>query len=171
MKHNEEWDIVIGPKKNVLTLNFKEVWRYRDLLMMTVKRDFVTFYKQTILGPLWFFIQPIFTTLVYTFVFGNVAGISTDGLPKVLFYLSGTICWNYFAECFNKTSAVFKDNKVLFGKVYFPRLIAPLSIVITGLLKLFVQFLLFISVLVFFNFFKDVSTSIDWQILLFPILT
>ncbi len=167
---DSQWDVVIGPKKSVFSLNLKEVWRYKDLLFMTVKRDFVTLYKQTILGPLWFFIQPIFTTIVYTFVFGNLAGISTDGLPKILFYLSGTICWNYFAECFNKTSTVFKDNQAIFGKVYFPRLISPLSIVITGLMKLFVQLLLFLTALCFYNLFTEVHTTIEWAVVLFPVL-
>lgn len=165
-----EWDIVIGPKKSLFSLNFKEVWRYKDLLFMTIRRDFVTLYKQTILGPLWFFIQPIFTTIVYTFVFGTIANISTDSLPKVLFYLSGIVCWNYFSECFTKTANVFKDNKAVFGKVYYPRLIAPLSIVITGLLKLMVQLLLFIGVICFYNFFTEVTTHLNWQIVLFPFL-
>ena len=167
---DSQWDVVIGPKNSVFSLNLKEVWRYKDLLFMTVKRDFVTLYKQTILGPLWFFIQPIFTTIVYTFVFGNLAGISTDGLPKILFYLSGTICWNYFAECFTKTSTVFKDNQAIFGKVYFPRLISPLSIVITGLMKLFVQLLLFLTALCCYNLFTEVHTTIEWTVVLFPVL-
>jgi len=133
------WDLIIEGKSSLFDLKFKDVWRYRDLLLMFVKRDFVSFYKQTILGPLWFFIQPIFTTLVFTFVFGNLAGISTDGLPQYLFYLSGITAWNYFADCLNKTSTVFRDNANIFGKVYFPRLIMPLSIVVSNLVRFGVQ--------------------------------
>lgn len=164
------WDIVIQPKKSLLDLKLSEVWKYRDLLWMFVKRDFITIYKQTILGPLWFFIQPIFTALIYTFVFGNFAGISTDGLPKILFYLSGTLCWNYFADCFNKTSTVFKDNQNIFGKVYFPRLITPLSIVISSLLKLAVQLLLFVVFLLYFHIFTPFQFVFHIECLLFPFL-
>ena len=131
----EHWDLVIEGKTSLFELKFTDVWRYRDLLVMFVKRDFVSFYKQTILGPLWFFIQPIFTTLVFIFVFGNLAKISTDGLPQALFYLSGITAWNYFSDCLTKTSTVFKDNANIFGKVYFPRLIMPLSIVVSNLVR------------------------------------
>jgi lipopolysaccharide transport system permease protein len=170
MKEKDNWDNIIEPKRNLFSLNLGEVWKYRDLLLMFVKRDFVTIYKQTILGPLWFFIQPIFTALIYTFIFGNIANISTDGLPKILFYMSGTICWNYFADCLNKTSTVFRDNQNIFGKVYFPRLITPLSIVVSGLLKLGIQLLLFICFLVFYYFFSDVNIHLNIEILLFPFL-
>ena len=145
-----EWDLVITGKKSLFTLQLNDIWRYRDLLLMLVKRDFVVFYKQTILGPLWFFIQPIFTALVYIIVFSRIAGISTDGTPPVLFYLSGTIIWNYFADCFNSTSTTFVQNANLFGKVYFPRMVVPLSKVISGLLKFFIQFLLFVGIYIFF---------------------
>lgn len=144
------WDLVITGKKNLFSLQLNDIWRYRDLLLMLVKRDFVVFYKQTILGPLWFFIQPILTALVYIVVFSRIAGISTDGMPPVLFYLSGTIIWNYFAECFNSTSTTFVTNANLFGKVYFPRMVVPLSKVISGLLKFFIQFTLFIGLYIFF---------------------
>ena len=167
---NTHWDIEIKPTRSLLNIDFKQLWQYRDLLLMFVKRDFVTIYKQTILGPLWFFIQPIFTALIYTFIFGNIANISTDGLPKILFYMSGTICWNYFADCLNKTATVFKDNQHIFGKVYFPRLITPLSIVVSGLLKLGVQLLLFICFLIFYHFFTDVNLQLNVEILLFPLL-
>ena len=120
-----EWDLVIEPNNNLFDLKLYDIWRYRDLLIMFVKRDFVSFYKQTILGPLWFFIQPLFTTIVYSFIFGNLAGLSTDGVPQPLFYMAGITAWNYFAECLTKTSTVFKDNANIFGKVYFPRLILP----------------------------------------------
>ena len=123
----DDWDLIIKGKTSLLDLNFKDVWHYRDLLLLFVRRDFVSFYKQTILGPLWFFIQPIFTTIVFSFVFGNLAGISTDGLPKYLFYLTGITSWNYFSDCLSKTSTVFRDNASIFGKVYFPRLIMQLE--------------------------------------------
>ena len=123
----EQWDIEITPGNNLFNLQLKDVWRYRDLLILLVRRDFVSFYKQTILGPLWFFIQPVITILLYTVVFGKLAGISTNGIPKPLFYLAGTIIWNYFSDCLSKTSTVFKDNAAMMGKVYFPRLIMPLK--------------------------------------------
>src|SRR4051812_15904616 len=123
---SENWDLVIKGHTSLFDIKFKDIWHYRDLLMMFVKRDFVSFYKQTVLGPLWFFIQPLFTTLVFTLVFGKLAGMSTDGLPQVLFYMTGITAWNYFADCLTKTSTVFRDNTNIFGKVYFPRLIMPL---------------------------------------------
>ena len=125
----ENWDLVIEGKYTLFDLKLVELWNYRDLLLMFVKRDFVSFYKQTVLGPVWFFVQPLFTTIIFTFVFGNLAKLSTDGLPQPLFYLAGITAWNYFSDCITKTSTVFKDNANIFGKVYFPRLIMPLSIV------------------------------------------
>ncbi len=165
----EKWDDVISPRHNLLGLNLKEVWKYRDLLMMFVKRDFVTFYKQTILGPIWFFIQPIFTTIIYTFVFGNFAEISTDKVPPVLFYLAGITCWNYFADSFNKTATTFVTNQAVFGKVYFPRLIVPLSIITSNLMKFGIQFALFIAV---WGYFLVASHGIQPNIILtlLPIL-
>ena len=163
------WDLIIEGKSSLFDLKFKDVWRYRDLLLMFVKRDFVSFYKQTILGPLWFFIQPIFTTLVFTFVFGNLAGISTDGLPQYLFYLSGITAWNYFADCLNKTSTVFRDNANIFGKVYFPRLIMPLSIVVSNLVRFGVQLFLLLIMMSYF-FIQGSNFHITWAILFFPIL-
>jgi lipopolysaccharide transport system permease protein len=139
----EHWDMEITAKTNLLSLGLKDVWHYRDLLILLVRRDFVSFYKQTILGPLWFFIQPLFTTIIYTFIFGNLAAIPTDGLPQPLFYLAGITAWNYFADCLTKTSTVFTANAGLFGKVYFPRLIVPLSIVLSNLIRFGVQMLLF----------------------------
>jgi lipopolysaccharide transport system permease protein len=139
---------------------------------MFVKRDFVSFYKQTILGPLWFFIQPIFTTLVFTFIFGNLAGISTDGLPQQLFYLAGIISWNYFSDCLTKTSTVFKDNAAIFGKVYFPRLIMPLSIVVSNLVRFGVQMLLFLLMMIYFYFFPQTNASfhLTYAVLSVPFL-
>lgn len=152
MKENEEiWDIEIKSKRGWLEVNLREIIRYRDLLFMFVRRDVVTLYKQTILGPIWFFIQPIMTMLVYIFVFGNIAGISTDGVPKPLFYLSGIIIWNYFSECFVQTSDTFMQNQNIFGKVYFPRLILPFSKVISGLIKFIIQFTLFLAVYIYFS--------------------
>ncbi|MNK18491.1 Teichoic acid translocation permease protein TagG [compost metagenome] len=165
----EDWDIEIKPGNNLLDLKLKDVWHYRDLLLLLVKRDFVSFYKQTILGPLWFFIQPLFTTIIFTFIFGNLAGISTDGLPQPLFYMAGITTWNYFAECLNKTSTVFKDNANLFGKVYFPRLIMPLSIVASNLVRFGVQMLLFLLMMLFYTS-KDAHFIPNWYILLFPLL-
>ena len=121
VRGDDHWDLVIRPKRHLLDINFKEIWDYRDLLYMFVKRDIVTVYKQTILGPIWFFIQPIMTMAVYVLVFGNIANISTDGIPRPLFYLAGIVMWNYFADTFNRTSTTFATNADIFGKVYFPR--------------------------------------------------
>jgi len=169
---SESWDLVIKGSTSLFDVKFQDVWRYRDLLLMFVKRDFVSFYKQTILGPLWFFIQPIFTTIVFTFVFGNLAGISTDGLPQQLFYLTGITAWNYFSDCLTKTSTVFKDNANIFGKVYFPRLIMPLSIVVSNLVRFGVQMILLVLMMLYFYFFPLEGTSfhITNAILFFPFL-
>lgn len=145
-----EWTEVIQPGSSLFDLRLKEVWRYRDLLMMFVRRDFVATYKQTILGPLWFFIQPLLTTLTFMVVFGTIAGISTDGIPMMVFYMSGITLWNYFAECLNKTSTVFRDNAGIFGKVYFPRLVMPLSIVVSNLVRLGIQMILFLVIWVYY---------------------
>jgi lipopolysaccharide transport system permease protein len=165
----KEWDLTIEPQTSLFELNLKDVWRYRDLLWMFVKRDFVSFYKQTILGPLWFFIQPLFTTIIYTFIFGGLANLSTDGLPQPLFYMAGITAWNYFADCITKTSTVFKDNANIFGKVYFPRLIMPLSIVASNLVRFGVQILLLFIMMGFYAL-HNASFSITPVILLFPLL-
>ena len=165
----ENWDMEITPKNNLFDLRLKDVWYYRDLLLLFVRRDFVSFYKQTILGPLWFFIQPIFTTVIFTFIFGNLAGISTDGLPQPLFYMAGITAWNYFADCLTKTSTVFKDNANIFGKVYFPRLIMPLSIVVSNLVRFGVQLLLFIIMIVYYLIIGK-HFDPNWFILLFPVI-
>ena len=144
------WDLVIEPRSSVFKLDLRAVWNYRYLLVMFVKRDIVSVYKQTILGPIWFFIQPILTTITFMVVFGNIAQISTDGLPKMLFYLAGITIWNYFAETLTGTSNTFLANANIFGKVYFPRLILPLSKVISGLIKFAIQFLLFAIALIYY---------------------
>ena len=159
----------IDSKISVFSLNLKEVWHYRDLLQMFVKWDFITFYKQTILGPLWFIVQPLLTTLIYVILFGNIAKLSTDGIPQVLFYLSGITIWNYFSESLTKTSTVFKDNANMFGKVYFPRLIMPLAIVSSSLMKFLVQFGIFIVVLLYYVIFTDTIQPNIW-ILFTPFL-
>lgn len=175
MNHDDalkEWDLVIEPQTSLFELNLKDVWRYRDLLWLLVKRDFVSFYKQTILGPLWFFIQPLFTTIIFTFIFGNLAGLSTDGLPQPLFYMAGITAWNYFADCLTKTSTVFRDNANIFGKVYFPRLIMPLSIVVSNLVRFGVQMLLFFVMIGYYLLQNEMGRLFqpNIYILLFPVL-
>lgn len=165
----KQWDVIIEPKDSLFSLNLKEVWIYRDLLQMYIKREIVTFYKQTILGPLWFFIQPVFTTLVFMFVFGGLAGISTDGIPQPLFYLSGICLWNYFSDSLLKTSDTFYTNQAVFGKVYFPRLVVPLAVTISGLLKMLIQLLLFIGVYIYY-FTQGTVISLNAHALLFPLL-
>jgi lipopolysaccharide transport system permease protein len=171
-QNTQDWDLVIKGHTSLFDIKFRDLWNYRDLLVMFVKRDFVSFYKQTVLGPLWFFIQPIFTTIVFTFVFGNLAGISTDGLPQQLFYLAGITSWNYFSDCLTKTSTVFRDNANIFGKVYFPRLIMPLSIVTSNLVRFGVQLLLMICTMVYFYFYpvSGASFQLTTGIFLFPLL-
>jgi lipopolysaccharide transport system permease protein len=137
---------------------------------MFVRRDFVASYKQTILGPIWFLLQPILTTIIFTFVFGNIAGISTDGMPKVLFYMSGLVIWNYFSECFNKTANLFVSNASMFGKVYFPRLIMPLSIVTSGMIRFVIQFCLFLGILLYFKIIGHNTVAPNWKILFVPFL-
>lgn len=141
-----EWTEIIEPRAHLLDLKLHELWRYRDLLIMLVRRDFVATYKQTILGPIWFFIQPLLTTVTYMLIFGNIAKISTDGLPMAVFYLAGITIWNYYADSLNKTATVFRDNANIFGKVYFPRLIMPLSIVVSNLVRLGIQVSLFLLI-------------------------
>lgn len=145
-----DYTTIIKPQNRLFEIDFKEIWRYRDLLVMFIKRDIVTQYKQTILGPTWYFIQPALTTIMYMVVFGGIAGISTDGLPQPLFYLAGIVLWQYFSECLNKTSATFTQNQHIFGKVYFPRLISPLSNVLSNLVRMSIQFLLFLIVYVYY---------------------
>ncbi|WP_395064853.1 ABC transporter permease [Flavobacterium sp.] len=166
---NQIWTEEIKSNESLFSINLTEVWNYRDLLFMLVKRDFITFYKQTILGPLWFIIQPLLTMLIYVLLFGQVAKLSTDGLPQTAFYLCGITVWNYFSESLNKTSTVFKDNASVFGKVYFPRLIMPLSIVFSGLVKFAIQFFIFILVVLYFTFI-DKQLHPNYWILATPFL-
>jgi len=165
----EYWDITITPKSSLFDLRIKDTWHYRDLLLLLVRRDFVAFYKQTILGPIWFFLQPVITILIYNLVFNNLANIPTDSIPAPLFYLAGTIMWNYFSDCLTKTSTVFKDNAAMLGKVYFPRLIMPLSIVLSNLVRFAVQFTLFL-ILIFFYWTKGFSIAPNSAAFLFPVL-
>lgn len=163
-----EYTTIIKPKNKLFEVDFKEIWDYRDLLSMFVKRDIVTQYKQTILGPTWYLIQPALTTVMYMVVFGGIAGISTDGLPQPLFYLSGIVLWQYFSDCLNKTSSTFTANQHIFGKVYFPRLIAPISTVISNLLRMGIQFLLFISIYIYY-IAAGVAVAPNVYALLFPV--
>lgn len=168
-QEKEHWDIIIKPRGSNFSLNLKELWQYKDLLSMYVRRDIVTMYKQTILGPLWFIIQPLLTTIMFMFVFGGIAGIPTDGLPQMLFYLSGLLCWNYFSECLNRTSSTFSANAHVFSKVYFPRLIVPISITVSNLVKFGIQLLLFLSVYVYF-YLDGAPIAPNYYLLLFPLL-
>ena len=145
-----QWTDIIQSKTGWFDIDLKGLWRYRDLILLFVRRDFVSVYKQTILGPLWYIIQPLFTTIVFTVVFGHIAQISTDGLPKIIFYLSGTITWNYFADCLNKTSTTFISNEHIFGKVYFPRMAVPISIVISNLFAYGIQFMFFLCFMAYY---------------------
>lgn len=165
----ERWDLIIKPKPSVLTIGINQLWRYRDLLLLFVKRDFVSVYKQTILGPLWFVLQPVLTTITFLIIFGNIAKIPTDGMPPVLFYLSGIILWNYYAECLTKTSDTFITNAGIFGKVYFPRLIVPLSIVLSNLIRFSIQFILFLCFWIYYYFIGS-GIHLSYTIVFFPIL-
>jgi len=163
------WNIVVKPTDNVFNLKLGQVWNYRDLFWLLVRRDFVSFYKQTILGPLWFFLQPVFTILIYSYIFGSLAGISTDGIPRPLFYLAGITCWHYFAECLNRTSGVFIDNAHVFGKVYFPRVIMPMSIVFSNLIK-FGIYLSIMFIMMAWYLHKGEIHGMNCYALLLPVL-
>ena len=154
---NESWTLIIQPKKKWYDLRLREILRYKDLLFMFVRRDFVSLYKQTILGPIWFFIQPIITTVTFTVIFGSLAKIPTDGVPQILFYMCGITLWSYFADTLTKTADTFTANANIFGKVYFPRMIVPLSVVVSNLIKLGVQFLLFI---LFWIYYLSIADSV-----------
>ena len=166
----EKWTTEIRPKDKLLSVDFKEIWQYRDLMMLFVKRNIITQYKQTILGPLWYVIQPMMTTVMYMVVFGGIAKISTDGLPQPLFYLAGISFWQYFADCLTKTSNTFVNNAGIFGKVYFPRLVTPLSDVISNLVRFGIQFALFLIVYLYYFIFTDANIQPNLYALLFPIL-
>lgn len=165
----EQWDLIIRPKSKLLDVNLKEVWQYRDLMWMFIKRDFAAQYKQTILGPLWHFIQPLFTTLIFVVVFSQIAAISTDGLPPLLFYLSGITIWNYFSSCLIATSGTFVSNAYIFGKVYFPRLVMPISVVLSNMVKFGIQLLLLLGVMVWYAI-DGVSFQLSTNLLYIPLL-
>jgi lipopolysaccharide transport system permease protein len=159
---------VITPRKSLFDLKLDEIWYYRDLFVLFIKRDITVTYKQTILGPLWFFIQPLLTTLMFLLVFGRIAGIPTGGVPPVLFYMGGITVWNYFSECLRLTSDTFVKNAGLFGKIYFPRIITPLSVVSSNLVKFGIQFTLFLAVFVYYYFFTDAAVHPNITLLLLP---
>ncbi len=165
----KNWLTVIRPKTGWRDVNLKELWQYRDLIYLFVKRNFATRYKQTVLGPLWIIIAPLFSTVVSTIVFGNIANIPSDGVPYFIFYMCGNTAWTYFANCLNSTSSTFVGNAGIFGKVYFPRLVSPISTVITGLLDFFIQLVMFIGFLLYFIFTGSDITPNLW-ILLTPVL-
>tara|TARA_R110000868_G_scaffold14457_5_gene67385 strand:- start:35736 stop:36605 length:870 start_codon:yes stop_codon:yes gene_type:complete len=166
---NTTWLFEITPKNKFFTLNLKEVWQYRDLLLLFVKRDVVTVYKQTVLGPLWYLIQPLFTSITFTIIFNNLAGIDTGTVPPFLFNLAGITVWNYFTACLTGTSNTFGANAGIFGKVYFPRLIVPISIVISNLIKFGIQFLIFIVFYIYY-YFQGASVSLNGTAVFFPLL-
>lgn len=164
-----EFTTVIKPKNKLFEVDFKEIWQYRDLYTMFVKRDIITQYKQTILGPVWFFIQPALTTIMYMVVFGGIAGISTDSLPQPMFYLAGIVVWQYFADCLLKTSSTFTVNQGIFGKVYFPRIIVPLATATSNLVRMGIQFILFVAVYVYYLII-GVQIAPNAHFLLLPVL-
>jgi lipopolysaccharide transport system permease protein len=166
----EQWDLEIKPKATLFDLNLKEVWRYRDLMMLFVRRDFVAQYKQTILGPLWHIIQPVLTTIMFLLVFGKIANIPTDGIEPILFYMSGITIWNYFSTCLTATSNTFVANAHIFGKVYFPRLVLPLSVVLSNIVKLGIQFGILFLCMIWFALFRNIPIRFDVNWLLMPVL-
>ncbi|MBK7666232.1 MAG: ABC transporter permease [Sphingobacteriaceae bacterium] len=170
MEQEKEWDLIIEPKNKWYQLDLSALWKYKDLLMLLVRRDFVAVYKQTILGPIWFFIQPIITTITFTVIFSNIANISTNGIPPLLFYLSGITLWTYFADCLNKTSNTFIANAGVFGKVYFPRLIVPLSVLVSNLVKLAIQLCLFLTCWIYYLVKTDSLSPNYSYMFLFPFL-
>ena len=169
MEKEKDWDLVIKPRKKLLDIDFKGIWQYRDLFRMFVKRDIITVYKQTILGPLWFFFQPVFTTVMYMFVFATLAGISTGGIPQALFYMSGTLLWNYFNACFTTGQNTFTGNQGIFSKVYFPRLVAPLAGITSGFIKALIQTLPLIVVYIYYVLDGE-PIHLTWEFLLTPVL-
>lgn len=167
--HSGEYELFISPKASLLQLNLKEVWRYRDLVALMIKRDFIATYKQTILGPVWFFIQPLFTTLLFTLLFTKIGGLNQDGPPPMLFYLCGITFWNYFSGCLKTNASTFVSNQNVFGKVYFPRLVIPISVTLSNLIKLGIQFLLFALIYAYFILFEGRSFEISKYIVLLPL--
>lgn len=170
MLNEEKWTEVISAKRHLLDINLKELWQYRDLILLFVKRDFISTYKQTILGPIWLFLQPLLTTLTFYIVFTQIAQISTNKIDPILFYLSGITLWNYFSDCLNKTSNTFIANASIFGKVYFPRLTTPISIVLSNLIKLGIQLILLIAVAAYRVLFYGITIEANWTLLMLPVL-
>ena len=164
----ENWTLVIKPQEKLWSVDFREIWRYRDLIELFVKRNIVVQYKQTILGPLWYIIQPVLTVIMNMVVFGGIAGMSTDGVPQILFYLAGNVCWFYFSDCVNQTSKTFTENQAMFGKVYFPRMVVPISTVLSNLLRFAIQIGLFV-ILYLYYFCTGTSVNPNWYILLLPV--
>ena len=165
IKKVDNWDLIITPNRGYFEFYFNEIWNFRDLLLIFIRRDIITQYKQTILGPLWIVIPPILTTLVFTLFFGNIAGISTDGIPNVLFYMAGIINWNFFSTALTSTSNTLAGNVGIFGKAYFPRIIVPLSTIASSFLRYFIQFGIFLFILTYFVFFKSANFTIQYQLL------
>jgi lipopolysaccharide transport system permease protein len=162
---NEDWDLVIRPKARLFSINFREIWRYKDLLVLFVKRDFVAAYKQTVLGPLWHFIQPVLTSIMFLIVFTRIARLPTDGVHPVVFYLSGITLWNYFSISVANTSNTFVNNASIFGKVYFPRIISPLSVIISNVIRFIIQFTLLLTVMIYFSFHGyPLTISLKWAL-------
>ena len=171
IKQVDNWDLIITPNRGYFEFHFNEIWNFRDLLLIFIRRDIITQYKQTILGPLWIVIPPILTTLVFTLFFGNIAGISTDGIPNILFYMAGIINWNFFSTALTSTSNTLAGNVGIFGKAYFPRIIVPLSTIASSFLRYFIQFGIFLFILTYFVFFKSANFTIQYQLLwVLPIL-
>jgi len=166
---NENWSIIITPKRKLLDLQLRELIRYRDLVFLFTKRDFITQYKQTILGPIWYIVNAVISTIMYTFIFGNLAKIGTDGIPHILFYYSGTMLWTFFSGCFTEASTVFSTNANIFGKVYFPRLVVPISKVFINSLKFLIQFVMLVMIFIYF-IIKGNPLQFSWQMLLFPLI-
>jgi lipopolysaccharide transport system permease protein len=169
MNNEENWSLIIKPKRKLLEIPIREIIRYRDLIFLFVKRDFTTQYKQTILGPLWFVISPFFSTIIYTFIFGRLANIGTDGIPHTLFYFSGTILWNFFSNCFNESCNVFINNAGIFGKVYFPRLVVPINYVLSHCIKTFIQLLMLVILFIYF-IITGSSIHASWLMIFFPFI-
>jgi len=167
--NDKDWTLIIKPRNNLLSLNLGDIWKYRDLIRMFIKRDFVTFYKQTILGPLWFIIQPLFTGGMFALIFGTIAQIPTDGIPMLLFYTAGIINWTYFADCLSKTGGTFTGNAGIFGKVYFPRLAVPISNIISSMIRYAIQYMVFIVMYCIFVF-KGYTPTFNWLVVFTPLL-
>lgn len=165
----ENWGMIIRPKRGLFDINLKEIWTYRDLIVLFVRRDFVSRYKQTILGPLWFILNPLISTFMYTLVFAGIANISTEGVPPQLFYISGIVAWSYFAACLNGTSSTFISNAGIFGKVYFPRLVSPISVIISSMVQLVIQFLLLIAIMLYYKL-TGYEIQMNLKVLYLPLL-